>query len=109
MSFAARSFKVSSYRLTFYEQRLIEIEYSFDPPLSSTWWEFRGTLVEKFGEPRSYGLDEQQWSNAVSSLRLDKPRSGRSSFTLTMLLKKDSSEYLEKWSKRRKSEAKGDL
>lgn len=97
--------EVSYYDLTFYEQRLISINYAL---VSIDWDPLEKSLESKFGQP-TVSENQRTWKNAVSSILLYKSSRDLTAGTLTISLDKETSEWLERSRKRRDAEAKGDL
>jgi hypothetical protein len=100
--------EVDFYYLTFYEGKLIDVEYWLSP-LSLDLNPLKLALQEKFGTPRTIRsdiIDWQDWKNSVSSLSLHGSAHGGSVTILAMRLDKEYDDWRARLHKRENDQAK---
>jgi hypothetical protein len=97
--------RVVFYTLTFYQKRLIDIDYEL---AGMDWETLIGGLNDKFGNSRKGPLG-RTWENSASEVLFTQSASDFSAAHLRLALSKETHDWLEKSKERQKAETKKSL
>ena len=97
---------VYMYTLIFFDGGLIDIDYSL---VGLDWEPLKQSLEAKFGQPMKLDKNRWRWYGKVSSLTLEENSTDFSAAKVELKLDGKITEWLDRSSKRKSKEAKGDL